>query len=99
MFKNPHAMTINARNVILFCFTMLFQLLLLNKVELDDRELWEVVWPSVQWDSEMCLERWRKITDVCDVIVRPPPVRLLTSVFLEKPENINSMYVFFSYQL
>jgi len=32
-------MTIKAMSVILFCFTMLFQLLLLNKVELDDREL------------------------------------------------------------
>jgi len=32
-------MTINARNVILFCLAMLFHLLLLNLVELDDREL------------------------------------------------------------
>jgi len=47
----------------------------------------------------MCFERWRKITDVCDVIIRPPPVRLLTSVSTEKPENINSMYIFFAYQL
>lgn len=32
-------MTINVRYVILFCFTMFFQLLLLNKLELDDRDL------------------------------------------------------------
>jgi hypothetical protein len=40
----------------------------------------------------MCLERWRKVTDVCDVIVRPPSVLLLTFLFPEQPENIGSMY-------
>ena len=34
--------------------------------------------------SEMCLERWRKISDICDVIVRPPPALLLTSVFRKR---------------
>ena len=58
---------------ILLCFTMLFRLLLLNKLELDDRDLGEISWPSLKWDSELCLERWRKITYVCDVILRPPP--------------------------